>query len=122
MKISRRDFLRSTLGIIPPLFFEKNFLPQRQKYLYLDGIPYKLSAFGIGSTKPLTPEIIEYAIDSGINLVDTANIYQGGRSERIIGQLMKRKRDKVFLITKLDPKTWKSEEKRRLSTKVLKFP
>ncbi len=46
--------------------------------------------------------IINRAIDSGINLVDTSNSYAKGESERIIGKALKAggNRDKVLIATK----------------------
>ncbi len=43
------------------------------------------------------------ALDLGINLIDTAEIYGLGRSERIVGLAIADRRDKVFLATKLFP-------------------
>lgn len=40
------------------------------------------------------------AIDSGINLIDTAPIYGNGKSEEIVGKAIKNKRAKVILATK----------------------
>jgi len=54
-----------------------------------------------------TPEdesirIIQAALDGGINLVDTANMYNAGESERIVGKALKQgnRRDQVVLATK----------------------
>ena len=43
------------------------------------------------------------ALDLGINLIDTAEIYGLGRSERIVGAAIADRRDQVFLATKLFP-------------------
>ena len=47
-------------------------------------------------------EILQYAVDNGINLIDTANGYAGGRSEEIIGRFFRDSgcRDDVILTTK----------------------
>jgi len=47
--------------------------------------------------------IINCAIDNGINLIDTANSYADGECERIIGRALKasRRRDDVILATKV---------------------
>lgn len=47
--------------------------------------------------------IVERALDLGVNLVDTAEIYAYGRSERIVGDAIRDRRDDVFLATKLFP-------------------
>lgn len=43
---------------------------------------------------------IDEAVDHGVNLIDTAESYNDGESERIIGAALGSKRDKVFLATK----------------------
>lgn len=48
-------------------------------------------------------EIVRRALDLGINLIDTAEIYGLGRSERIVGAAIRGRRDSVFLATKLFP-------------------
>lgn len=47
--------------------------------------------------------IINRALDGGINFIDTANVYNGGESERIVGKALKEngKRDQVVLATKV---------------------
>jgi aryl-alcohol dehydrogenase-like predicted oxidoreductase len=40
------------------------------------------------------------AIDCGINFIDTADVYGGGRSERLIGQLTKSRKEKIIVATK----------------------
>ncbi len=43
---------------------------------------------------------IHAALDSGVNLIDTAPAYGLGRSEELVGQAIKGRRDKVVLATK----------------------
>ena len=47
--------------------------------------------------------IIDKALDQGINFIDTANVYNRGRSEEVVGEALKRRgrRDTVFLATKV---------------------
>ena len=47
--------------------------------------------------------ILKQAIDAGINFIDTANVYNGGESERIVGKFIKEsgKRDQLVLATKV---------------------
>ena len=47
--------------------------------------------------------ILNRAIESGINFIDTANVYNGGESERIVGKFIKEsgKRDQIVLATKV---------------------
>jgi aryl-alcohol dehydrogenase-like predicted oxidoreductase len=44
--------------------------------------------------------IIHRALDAGINLVDTADVYSAGESEEIVGKALKGRRDDVVLATK----------------------
>src|SRR6201996_1949282 len=47
--------------------------------------------------------IVRRAIDLGVTLFDTAELYGFGRSERILGEALGERRDDVFLATKLFP-------------------
>jgi aryl-alcohol dehydrogenase-like predicted oxidoreductase len=44
--------------------------------------------------------MIHTALDAGINLIDTADVYSGGESEVIVGEAIKGRRDDVVLATK----------------------
>jgi myo-inositol catabolism protein IolS len=46
-------------------------------------------------------EVIERALDLGINFIDTAEVYGDGLSETIVGKAIAGKRDKVILATKV---------------------
>lgn len=43
---------------------------------------------------------LHHAIDRGVNFFDTADVYGGGRSERIIGQVLKERSERVYVATK----------------------
>ena len=69
----------------------------------------KVAPIGLGTDNFANPtpaaeahELLDRAVDAGINLVDTSNSYARGESERIIGQWMQqtRRRDDVVLATK----------------------
>src|SRR3990172_2895353 len=74
-----------------------------------------LSSFGIGTYRGAADDIvdrmynsaIQQALANGINVVDTARIYRGGRSERVVGEALASairagivKRDEVIVSTK----------------------
>lgn len=46
-------------------------------------------------------KIIEKAVDLGINFFDTANVYSKGRSEEIVGEALKGRRDDMIVATKV---------------------
>jgi hypothetical protein len=43
--------------------------------------------------------VIHKALDSGINFIDTADVYSAGESETIVGKALADRRDKVVLAT-----------------------
>jgi aryl-alcohol dehydrogenase-like predicted oxidoreductase len=58
------------------------------------------NAFGKRADDPTSIRIIHAALDQGINFIDTANIYAGTESERIIGQALRGRRENAVLATK----------------------
>src|SRR6516225_2187150 len=48
-----------------------------------------------------TEATLKAAIEAGINVFDTADIYGQGDSERTLGRLLRRDRDRMFIITKV---------------------
>jgi aryl-alcohol dehydrogenase-like predicted oxidoreductase len=85
------------------------------KYVEVGGT--RLSAIGLGTWQFGSTEwgygkdfasgeagaIVKRALELGVNLIDTAEIYGIGRSERIVGEAIRGQREKVFLATKLFP-------------------
>ncbi len=43
---------------------------------------------------------IEMALDAGVNVIDTADVYSSGAAEEIVGQVLRGLRDRVLLATK----------------------
>jgi len=50
-----------------------------------------------------TLEALETAIDNGVNFIDTAAGYGDGKSERIIGEFLKSRPEKIYVSTKTPP-------------------
>lgn len=72
-----------------------------------------ISAIGIGTwdirNYKMAEEAIIYAVESGINVVDTAEMYHAGLAEELVGKVIKRVgRDNVFITTKLLPHNFTS--------------
>jgi len=59
--------------------------------------------YGQDYASRVAPAIVERALELGINLVDTAEMYGFGRSERIVGAAIAGHRDEVVVATKLFP-------------------
>src|ERR671933_94230 len=59
--------------------------------------------FGGRTEEAPSLEIIDRALDAGINFLDTANVYSRGRSEEVVGNALKRngKRNRIVLATKV---------------------
>jgi aryl-alcohol dehydrogenase-like predicted oxidoreductase len=86
------------------------------RYLDIDSAP-KISKVGLGTwqfgarewgygeayAKRVARDIVRRAVDLGVTLFDTAEMYGFGRSERILGEALGDRRESVFLATKLLP-------------------
>lgn len=63
-----------------------------------------LGAMNFGTIGNTTQEeataIVDAALDAGINLIDTADVYSGGQSEEMVGKAIAGRRDDVVLATK----------------------
>jgi len=72
-------------------------------------------AFGNTADEAESRRIMEAALDAGINLFDTANVYSGGASETIVGRFLKEngKRGEVILATKFSNSMDRSRVNRR---------
>ncbi|HEX6395083.1 MAG TPA: aldo/keto reductase [Acidimicrobiales bacterium] len=85
------------------------------RYTQVSGV--RLSVIGLGTWQFGSPEwgygkdfeqnealrITERALDLGINLIDTAEIYGFGRSERAVAKAIKGRRDQAFIASKIMP-------------------
>ena len=85
------------------------------RYVDVDGL--RLSVIGLGTwqfgsrewgygetyASETAPAILRRAIELGVTLVDTAEVYGFGRSERIVGRTLGGRRDGLVVATKLMP-------------------
>jgi len=65
----------------------------------------KITRLAFGCMTTSDPSVIERAADLGINLFDSARVYQGGNNERMVGTALKKYRDKVYITSKTQAKT-----------------
>jgi 1-deoxyxylulose-5-phosphate synthase len=56
--------------------------------------------FGSPTGEAESIEIVHAALDAGCNFIDTADVYNNGESERVVGKALDGRREKVILATK----------------------
>ena len=90
------------------------------EYRQLGSAGVRVSVLGLGTNRfgskdvpqSEVDRIIDAALDAGVNFIDTANVYNEGRSEETLGHALKGRMDKVVLATKFSfsrkqgPNTW----------------
>ena len=62
---------------------------------------FQVGTVGFGAMITRDPEVIRFAVERGVDYVDTADCYMGGENERIVGRALSGIRDKVVLATKV---------------------
>ncbi|CDQ19420.1 aldo/keto reductase [Halobacillus karajensis] len=67
--------------------------------LYVSEI--SLGCMSLGSDTNKAKEIIDQAIDAGINYLDTADLYGFGQNEKIVGEAVKDRREDILIGTKV---------------------
>src|ERR1019366_2463471 len=80
------------------------------KYRQLGRTPWKVSEIGFGAwaiggawgsvDNDESMAALHQAIDSGVNFIDTADVYGMGRSERLIAQLKRERKEAIVVATK----------------------
>ncbi|MFH1943039.1 MAG: aldo/keto reductase [bacterium] len=114
-RMNRRRFLKTSMtglvgtGIVSGSdFYLPKQDPQDEKikikeYRTLGRTGFKVSDIGFGAGYLTNANVLEVALDMGMNYIDTAEHYVQGQSETAIGQVIKnRDRNKFFLTTKLN--------------------
>jgi aryl-alcohol dehydrogenase-like predicted oxidoreductase len=71
--------------------------------------------FGGPTDAATAARIVDRAAEQGVNFIDTANVYEAGRSEEIVGRAIAARRDAWVLATKLANPTGPGPNDRGLS-------
>jgi aryl-alcohol dehydrogenase-like predicted oxidoreductase len=71
-----------------------------QSYRPLGRTGWKMSDISFGTAHVRDPEVVRMALDRGINYLDTSPDYSDAESERVVGEGIRGRRDKVFLASK----------------------
>lgn len=115
--INRRAFVQVGAGLaasqVLPVSAEetKESKPSPMKYRELGRTKLKISEISFGTYGFSNSELLEDALDKGINMICTAAEYQNGTAEKAIGQVMKALRKNVVLMSgwRCRPNTTKRE-------------
>jgi predicted aldo/keto reductase-like oxidoreductase len=110
--IKRREFLGKTaLGLLtaglglPKLKAEVSGQEKSNKIVYrtLGRTNLRIPVVSFGVMNSDSPDLINAAMEKGVNHLDTAHLYLRGNSERVIGEVLKNsgKRDKIYIATKM---------------------
>ena len=111
-KLSRRNFLKKTSLLGTGVFVNtgKYFqVKEKQskvknavmKYRILGKTGIKASVLGLGAWHAPNDNVLTYALDRGINYIDSAPDYKEGAEEEMVGRVIKNRRDKVIVATKI---------------------
>jgi predicted aldo/keto reductase-like oxidoreductase len=114
MGMNRRQFLKAGLsgaasafvggdalgGTLGRLASSAPFSFPEPVYRTLGRTGMKITVVSFGAMLTPEPEVLRIAFDHGVNYVDTARGYMGGRNEEIVGKALKGVRDKVYVATK----------------------
>lgn len=70
----------------------------------------------VGTTDvPEAKRLVDRCLDAGVNLFDTADVYSSGESERVLGEALKGRRERVVLATKVNGRMGEGQNDRGLS-------
>ncbi|RZW18427.1 MAG: aldo/keto reductase, partial [Desulfobulbaceae bacterium] len=104
MHFKRRDLLK---GTIASLLY--SIVPARSSADQPDKLPKRVlgrtglevAVLGYGAMQVSDPAIIRHGLERGINYIDTADCYMGGRNEKVVGKAVTGIRDRVVIATKV---------------------
>ena len=73
-----------------------------QRYATLGRTSMRVSDISFGASRLGAGEgnLVRHALDRGVNYFDTADSYRGGDSETTIGDVLRGKRDRVYIASK----------------------
>lgn len=104
MYIKRRELLKGTIASLlysivpaPSSAEQPDKLPKRA----LGRTGLEVTVLGYGAMQVSDPAIIRHGLEQGINYIDTADCYMGGRNEKVVGKAIAGIRDRVVIATKV---------------------
>ena len=135
--LTRRDFLRRlgmgagaamAMSVMEPLRVlaqdkKQSITPNRMTYRVQHGSGEQISLLGFGmmrlpNNQEEVNQLVDYAIEHGVNYFDTAPMYMGGQSEVLTGNALSRHpRNKYYVATKMSNQRnnlWSFEESKKM--------
>ena len=88
--------------------------------LKVSRLSFGTMTFGSQTDEAASLRIVDRCLDAGINFFDTANIYNKGVSETIVGKALAGRRDKVILATKVRFKMGEAPDEEGLSRAAMR--
>lgn len=78
-----------------------NYQPLGRTGVQVSPLCFGTMSFGGDADEETSAAMFRRCLDAGINFFDSANIYQSGRAEEILGKLMRGMRDELVITTKV---------------------
>jgi aryl-alcohol dehydrogenase-like predicted oxidoreductase len=104
-QISRKEFVTKTLAGIAALNLVKSNLTEhittRPEFRSVGDTGIMVSPVCFGAPRTNDESLIRYAIDKGLNFIDTGRAYGNGNNERMVGRAVSGMRDKVVIQSKI---------------------
>ena len=88
--------------------------------LNVSRLSFGTMTFGSQTDEATSVRIVGRCLDAGINFLDTANVYNKGKSETILGEALRGRRDKVILATKVRGKMGDAPDEQGLSRPAMR--
>ncbi len=115
--MNRRAFIKAgVIGTATAMIAPPAFADTLQRMAVSDSSPFpepvyrtlgrtglKITTVSFGAMLTPEPEVIRVALEHGVNYIDTARKYMGGKNEEIVGKAVKGMRDKVYIASKTLP-------------------
>ncbi len=80
----------------------KKKAPKIAQFRTLGRTGFQASDISMGGTRVKDSSVYSYALDCGVNYIDTAESYSGGQSEKLLGEALKSvDRKKIFITSKV---------------------
>lgn len=104
-QISRKEFVARTLGgiagisVISDYLVKEEFVFPELRSIGDTGI--MVTPFCFGATRTNEESLIKYAVNKGINFIDTGRVYANGNNERLVGQAVAGIRKKIIIQSKI---------------------